>query len=149
MPPSDTMTEPHGAFTAALVEALQALPANTPASIVYQRVKAVLEGNSVSDQEPDLDASAARRQEPLFGGEASDSGKVLAAALKTDEDGMVSLDIGRVSGIGPGSEFTSTAESGAAKGIVLRVNAFDGIARSTAELSVRQRPRWLPARSSH
>jgi hypothetical protein len=101
---------------------------------VYQRVKAVLEGNGVSDQEPDLDASATRRQQPLFGGHAADSGKVLTAALKTDEDGLVSLDIGRVSGIGPGSEFTATAETGAGKGIVLRVNALDGIARSTAEI---------------
>jgi hypothetical protein len=32
MPPADEATEPHGAFTAALVEALQALPADTPAS---------------------------------------------------------------------------------------------------------------------
>ena len=133
-PPFDTMTEPHGAFTAALVEALQVLPANAPAAVVYQRVKAVLEGNGVSDQEPDLDASATRRQQPLFGGHAADSGKVLTAALKTDEDGLVSLDIGRVSGIGPGSEFTATAETGAGKGIVLRVNALDGIARSTAEI---------------
>jgi hypothetical protein len=133
-PLSGTMTEPHGAFTAALVEALQVLPANATASVVYQRVKAVLEGSGVSDQEPDLDALPARRQEPLFGGQAADSGKVLTAALKTGEDGLVSLDIGRVSGIGPGSEFTSTAESGPGKGIVLRVNALDGIARSIAEV---------------
>jgi hypothetical protein len=143
-PPSDTMTERHGAFTAALVEALQVLPADAPASVVYQRVKAVLEGNAVSDQEPDLDASSARRQEPLFGGQAADSGKVLTAALKTGEDGLVSLDIGRVSGIGPGSEFTSTAESGAAKGIVLRVSALDGIARSTAEIVSPAKARVAP-----
>jgi hypothetical protein len=101
---------------------------------VYQRVKAVLEGNGVSDQEPDLDASTARRRQPLFGGQAADSGKVLTAALKTDEDGEVLLDIGRVSGIGPGSELTSMAKTGASKGIVLRVTALDGIARSTAKV---------------
>jgi Caspase domain len=133
-PPPDTVTEPHGAFTAALVEALQVLPANAPASVVYQRVKAVLEGNGVSDQEPDLDASAKRRQEPLFGGQAANSGKVLTAALKTDDDGAVWLDIGRVSGVGPGSEFTSTAETGPSKGIVLRVSDLQGIARSTAQI---------------
>jgi hypothetical protein len=133
-PLSDTLTEPHGAFTAALVEALQVLPANAPASVVYQRVKAVLEGSGVSDQEPDLDASSTRRQQPLFGGTAAENGKVLTAALKTDENGLVLLDIGRVSGIGPGSEFTSTAETGAAKGIVLRVHELDGIARSNAEI---------------
>ena len=143
-PPSDTMTEPHGAFTAALVEALQVLPANAPASVVYQRVKAVLEGSGVSDQEPDLDASSARRQQPLFGGQGADSGKVLTAALKTDEDGLVSLDIGHVSGIGPGSEFTSTAETGASKGIVLRITALDGIARSTAEIVSRAKVKVAP-----
>jgi Caspase domain/Domain of unknown function (DUF4384) len=143
-PSSSTMTEPHGAFTAALVEALQVLPANAPASVVYQRVKAVLEGNGVSDQEPDLDASPARRQQPLFGGRAADSGKVLTAALKTDEDGLVSLDIGRVSGIGPGSEFTSTAEAGASKGVVLRVSALDGIARAAAEIVSPAKARVAP-----
>ena len=58
-PPPDTVQEPHGAFTAALIESLQVLPANAPASIVYQRVKAVLEGSGVSDEEPDLDATCA------------------------------------------------------------------------------------------
>ena len=120
------------------------LPANAPASVVYQRVKAVLEGNGVSDQEPDLDASSARRQQPLFGGQAADSGKVLTAALKTDEDGLVSLDIGRVSGVGPGSEFTSTAETGASKGIVLRVSALDGIARSSAKVVSPARAKVAP-----
>jgi hypothetical protein len=133
-PPPDAATEPHGAFTAALIEALQVLPANAPASVVYQRVKAVLEGNGVSDQEPDLDASAARRQQPLFGGAAAASGKVLTAALNTDDDGLVWLDIGQVSGVGPGSEFTSTADSGPSKGIVLRVSDLQGIARSTAQV---------------
>jgi hypothetical protein len=34
-------------------------------------VKAVLEGSSMPDQELDLDATAARRQQPLFGGAAA------------------------------------------------------------------------------
>ncbi len=103
MPVADKATEPHGAFTAALLEALQALPADTPASLVYERVKAVLEGGSVPDQEPDLDASAARRQQPLFGGSAASSSKIRTAALGTGDDGSVSLDIGRVSGVGVGT----------------------------------------------
>ena len=83
MPLSDKATEPHGAFTAALIEALEALPAAMPASVLYQRVKAVLEGGSVPDQEPDLDATPARRRQPLFGGPAADSRKTHVAALKT------------------------------------------------------------------
>jgi hypothetical protein len=143
-PPPDTVTEPHGAFTAALVEALQVLPANAPASVVYQRVKAVLEGNGVSDQEPDLDASAKRRQEPLFGGDAASSNKVLTAALKTDEDGTVWLDIGQASGVGPGSEFTSVAEAGRADVVKLRVKDLQGIARSSAEVVSPSNARIVP-----
>jgi hypothetical protein len=158
MPVSDKVTEPHGAFTAALVETLQVLPASTPASVVYQRVKAVLEGENVSDQNPDLDATAARRQQPLFGGAAADSGKVHAAALMTDEDGKVWLDIGRVSGIGMGSEFTSTMPNSKGQAVKLRVAGLEGIARSSAGVisppgakvapgEVFELTKWLPAES--
>ena len=50
-----------------------------------------------------------RRALPLFGGAAgkADANKVRTAAVKIDSDGSVWLDIGMVSGIGPGSEFTA------------------------------------------
>lgn len=131
-PPPDSVKEPHGAFTAALIETLQVLPADAPASVVYQRVRAVLEGNGVSDEEPDLDAPESRRREPLFGGKASTGNKVLAAALRTDSEGTVWLDIGRASGVGPGSEFTE--DDGGAAGVKLRVTTLEGIARSTASV---------------
>jgi len=156
MPPSDKTAEPHGAFTAALVEALQALPANAPASLVYQRVKAVLEGGSVPDQEPDLDATAARRQQPLFGGTAADSGKIRAAALQTDDSGSVWLDIGRVSGVGAGSEFTATSPDKKGQTVKLCIAELEGIARSTASVvsppgakvaagEVFELTKWIPA----
>ncbi|MGA2753379.1 MAG: caspase family protein [Terracidiphilus sp.] len=127
-------TEPHGAFTAALLQALQALPADTPASVIYERVKAVLEGSNVPDQEPDLDATAARREQPLFGGAAAKSDKVRAAALGTNDDGSVSLDIGRASGLGVGSEFTAAIANSAGKSVLLRITGLDGLARSSAEI---------------
>jgi len=127
-------TEPHGAFTAALLQALQALPADTPASVVYERVKAVLEGSNVPDQEPDLDATAARREQPLFGGAAAKSDKVRAAALGTNDDGSVSLDIGRASGLGVGSEFTAAIANSTGPKVLLRITSLDGLARSSAEI---------------
>jgi hypothetical protein len=133
MPPTGPSAEPHGAFTAALVQALEVLPADTPASLVYQRVRAVLEGSSVPDQEPDLDASETRRQEPLFGGAAAKSNKVRTTALGT-KDGAVSLDIGQVAGLGKGSEFTSEQPGKDGKPVVLRIKEFNGIARSTADV---------------
>jgi hypothetical protein len=156
MPVSDKTTEPHGAFTAALIEALQTLPANTPSGLVYERVKAVLEGGSVPDQEPDLDAGAARRQQPLFGGATASSNKIRAAALGTSDDGSVSLDIGRVSGVGVGTEFTATDPNSAGQKVQLRITSLDGIARSSAQVvspagakvaagEVFELTKWIPA----
>jgi Caspase domain len=131
--PSDDMPESHGAFTAALLETLQVLPANAPASLVYQRVKAILEGSGFPQQEPDLDANATRRTQPLFGGTAdkADADKVRTAALKVDSDGSVWLDIGMVSGIGPGSEFTAITAAGKTP-VKVRVDKALGVARSSA-----------------
>ena len=159
IPTTDAAADPHGAFTAALLEALQVLPADAPASLVYARVKAVLEGSSVPDQEPDLDASAARRQQPLFGGVASKSNKIRAAALGTSDDGTVTLDIGRVSGLGVGSEFTAMVAGGAGKNTVLRITSLDGLARSSAQVvtpagakvaagDVFEMSKWVPADNS-
>ena len=134
MPTGDTGAEPHGAFTAALLQALQTLPADTPASVVYERVKAVLEGGNVPDQEPDLDATVARREEPLFGGSAAKSDKIRTAALGANDDGSISLDIGRASGLGVGSEFTATAPNSAGQTVVIRITSLDGLARSSAEI---------------
>jgi hypothetical protein len=134
--PSENMPEAHGAFTAALIEALQVLPADAPALLVYQRVKAVLEGSGFPDQEPDLDANAIRRAQPLFGGAAgaANADKVRTAALKVDTDGSVWLDIGMVSGIGPGSEFTATTSNAGNQPVKLRVDKALGVARSSATI---------------
>jgi hypothetical protein len=119
----------------------------------------VLEGGNVSDQEPDLDATAARRQQPLFGGTASGSGKVHAAALTTDDEGSVWLDIGRVSGIGKGSEFSSMIPNSKGQTVKLRVAGLEGIARSSASVisppgakvapgEVFELTKWVPAESA-
>ena len=137
MPTGDTNAEPHGAFTAALLQALQTLPADTPASVVYERVKAVLEGGNVPDQEPDLDATVARREEPLFGGSAAKSGQDFLAPppLGANDDGSISLDIGAaLSGLGVGSEFTATAPNSAGQTVAVRITSLGGLARSSAEI---------------
>lgn len=128
--------ESHGAFTAALIETLQVLPADAPASLVYQRVKAILEGSGFPQQEPDLDANATRRAQPLFGGEAgaAHTDKVRTAALKADDDGSVWLDIGMVSGIGPGSEFTAITTKPGDTPVKLRIDKALGVARSSATI---------------
>jgi hypothetical protein len=88
----------------------------------------------VPDQDPDLDATEARRQQPLFGGVAAKSSKIRAAALGTTDDGSVLLDIGSVAGVGKGSEFTSENPGSDGKPVLLRITDMNGIARSTAEV---------------
>ncbi len=125
--------ETHGAFTAALVQALETLPADAPAGLVYSRENAALEGGSVGNQDPELDAGPVRRTQPLFGGAKADDGKVMAAALKMDTDG-VWLDIGRAAGVGVGSEFVSSSKDSKGYATTLRVTAMQGIARSSAQV---------------
>ena len=152
-------TEPHGAFTAALVEALQVLPADAPAAVVYQRVRAVIQNEDVPDEDPDLDATAQRREQPLFGGATVASDKIRTAALGTGNNGAVWLDVGRVSGVGVGSEFIATVPNGEGQKVQLRVTALEGIARSVAEVvspqgakvkpgEIFEMTKWSPAQSA-
>lgn len=159
MPTSGADTEPHGAFTVALLQTLQALPADTPAAVVYERVKAVLDGSNVPDQDPELDASQVRREEPLFGGAASKSGKIRVAALGTNDDGSVSLDIGSAAGFGKNSEFTAIIPNSAGQKVVLRITSLNGLARSSAEVvsppgakvaagDIFELSKWIPGESA-
>jgi hypothetical protein len=122
-----------GHFTAALVEALEALPAEAPAAVVYERVQAVMGNSQVPDQNPDLDASQARRREPLFGGAATKVGYLQTAAIGTNEDGTVLLHVGKIATVGVGSEFVSVTDSSGPK-VTLRVVAQEGIARTRANV---------------
>lgn len=129
-----TSAEPHGAFAAALLETLETLPADTPAALVDERVRAVLEGSSVPNQQPDLDAGTARRQQPLFGGTTAALGKIRTAALGAGDEGHVTLDVGQVSGVGVGSEFTAMQPNRNGQTIRLRIASLQGLARSSAEV---------------
>ena len=100
------------------------------------------------DQDPDLDATAARREQPLFGGAAAKSDKVRAAALGTNDDGVVSLDIGRASGLGVGSEFTSTRPTARDRTFNFASPAWMASRAPRPKSSARRARRLLPAISS-
>ena len=144
---------PHGVFTMALIDALQALPANIPANDLWKRVQVDLEVQGFSDQQPVLDGTKQRRDQPLFGGEPG-SDKVRAAVVSADDDGVV-LDIGSVADIGIGSEFVSLAQ-GTGQKTTLRITAATGVARSVATIvspagakvaakDVFELAKWVPA----
>jgi Caspase domain len=148
------VAEPHGAFTAALIKALQVLPSDAPATVVFQQVNAELEGNGIADQAPSLDAAGTRRQQPLFGGAAM-QGKLRAAVTAISDDGTVELDSGRLAGIGPGSTFVSFAPQDPSKAFTLKVTDLMGLAHSKASIvsppnahvavaSVFEIDKWVP-----
>ncbi len=154
-PTTAGVPEAHGAFTAALIKALEVLPADAPASLVDQQVNAELEGNGIADQTPSLDAAGTRRQQPLFGGAAAQAGKLRAAVVATVEDGSVVLDTGRLAGVGPGSTFVSFGVEDKSKVVTLSVTELDGIAQAKASISppnahvavgqVFELDKWVPA----
>ena len=122
--------ESHGAFTVALVEALRYLPADTPAIDVYKRVKVVMEGMGLVDQQPVLDSTDERKRASLFGTMLADA-KMRVAVVKISEDGAVILDSGVVGDIGPGSELTKSGDKSDAS-VRIRVTRVNGLSRSEA-----------------
>lgn len=131
--PSTTVA--HGAFTVALIKALETLPADAPASDVFRQVSATLEGEQVGDQTPAMDATQDRLREPLFGGMKAEAGKTRAAAIGVnEEEGTVLLDTGELAGIDAGSEFTSLGVDGEGRHIRLKVESVDGLTHSTAKV---------------
>jgi hypothetical protein len=155
-PATSGVSEPHGAFTAALIKALEELPADTPASVVVQQVDAELEGNGIADQAPSLDAASARRLEPLFGLAPARAAKLRAAVVAASDDGSLELDTGRLAGIGPGSTFTSFGVADKSKLVTLQVTDLVGLAHSKASVvspahthipvgAVFEIDKWIPA----
>ncbi len=125
---------PHGAFTLALLQALETLPEDAPAEVVYQHVRAALEAEDVPDQNPSLDSAKQRLAQPLFGGAASASHEVRAASIGVDDEGRVLLDAGQLAGIAAGSEFESLIPDANGKTIKLRVESLQGLTHSTAKI---------------
>jgi len=125
----------HGAFTIALIQALKALPANTPASDVYKRVKVVMQGMGLADQQPALGGVASRPRDALLGS-SSESTRLRVAVAREGmlDNGRIVLDAGKITGIGRGSEFVSVTESKSSPQVRIRVVELDGMNKSLAEL---------------
>ena len=125
--------EAHGAFTIALIEALKSLPEDTPSLDVYKRVKVVMEGMGLDDQQPVLDGPMAREKQPLFSS-GSGSSKLRVAVASVPDSSHVVLDAGLASDLGPGSELVQVTESGRLGDTRIRVQQVTGLTRSDAEV---------------
>jgi hypothetical protein len=126
--------EHHGAFTIALIEALRALPANTPASDIYKRVKVVMQGVDLAGQQPALGGTASRPRDALFGASAGSTRLRVAVAREgVLENGRIVLDGGRITGIGRASELVKVTESKNSTEARIRVVELEGMNKSVAE----------------
>jgi hypothetical protein len=150
----------HGAFTIALIQALKALPANTPASDVYKRVKVVMQGMGLADQQPALGGVASRPRDALLGS-SSESTRLRVAVAREGmlDNGRIVLDAGKITGIGRGSELVSVTESKSSPQVRIRVVELDGMNKSLAELvgtgttkigagDLFELDKWIPAEES-
>ena len=146
----DSAGVPHGAFTVALMETLRALPANTPARDVYKRVKVLMEGMGLSDQQPAFNAPKDRLDMSMFG-KANGSEKLTVAVRPggAGEDGTIELDGGYALGLGVGSELTKKLADDPAKSsaapVRIRITELEGFTRSKAELIAPATPKQVEA----
>jgi hypothetical protein len=113
-----------------------------------------LEVQGVSNQQPMLDGTQQRKEQPLFGQEAG-SVKVRAAVARVGDDGII-LDTGTVADIGIGSEFVALRQGDKT---TLRITATAGINRSIATIvspagapvaakDLFELTKWVPARQT-
>jgi hypothetical protein len=122
---------PHGLFTEALLEAVRASSPNATSRQIFAATRAMVQGLHAA-QEPSIDASTARLDQPLFGGGASSA--TLVAVLHADDPARIELQGGLALGIRPGATLRAVDSLGA-NTPRLRVTASRGVARSIAELT--------------
>jgi len=143
---------PHGMFTQALVQAIEALPPDAAALDIYRRVMVNMDTAGAENQEPVLDTTSERKHEPLFGGVAV---KTSPRAIVVGVSNGIVLDTGPVADVGAGSEFTAVNDVNGVK-TVLRVTDALSVARSHAVVvspaKVEVKPaelyeltKWVPA----
>lgn len=95
----------HGAFTLALIEALQQLPNSVSAEAIFASARGILKNNGAT-QEPNLEALPERKSETLFGlanGKLIDHSTIAVSGIK---NGKVILEGGWALGLHVGNELS-------------------------------------------
>lgn len=124
--------EQHGVFTSALIESLNALPPDAPASVVMRKVNALMTVDGPQDQHAEILGKGNRS---LFGATGRSSGKVILAVTRDNGDRTYELDGGRALRLGVGSEFAKETTEKRAPEVRLRLTKVDALSFSTAEIA--------------
>ncbi len=127
----DDQGNPHGAFTVALMKALNSSPVNESAEVLFLRLKAIMQANG-STQEPVMGANETRRKQGLFGEDLRTSaGKTLVAVLKVNSAEHIDLQGGWAIGLNAGCELKKV---GTNAGEIIKITAVSGMAKCKATL---------------
>lgn len=127
----DDQGNPHGAFTVALIKALNSSSVNEPADILFLRLKAIMQANG-NTQEPVLGGNETRRKQGLFGEDLSkNAGKTVVAVLKNSGTDNIELQGGWAIGLNTGCELK---KMGANAGEVISITQVSGMAKCKAIL---------------
>lgn len=119
----------HGAFTVALLQAIQLHSIDVPVTTLYQTVREILKSNG-KRQEPVLTGSAERQRQNLFGVPASKLSDDLLLPASPGASGRVTLRGGLAFGLGLGNELVKVNN----EGVKLRIVKLIGMGESEAEL---------------
>ena len=110
----------HGAFTAALIHVLAAVPPNESANLIFRRTLAVMQ--SMSNQVPVIAGTPERLQAGLFGSDSTNiSGKLTLPLIRISPDGKVEVLGGFALGLGIGSEIVVSEGSSDAKRVRVEI----------------------------
>jgi hypothetical protein len=127
--------EPHGAFTVALMNALNALPASSAAEDIYKRVKVLMEGMGLEQQQPELAGSKERRQQALFGtGQGSGRLTVAVRPQRVRPEGSIELDGGLALGLGAGSVLKRVSGKVTDPEVTIQIREVRDLSTSIAEI---------------
>lgn len=122
----------HGAFTLALTETLNDLPANATAERVLNRVTAKLKAEGLQ-QDPVLAGVLGRRRAPLFGGETNaDLPKLHLNVIQASGTHEVDLQGGLAVGLTTGTELVPSGPGARGGAVRLRVTDVRNLVRSQA-----------------
>lgn len=125
----DENGNPHGAFTIALLKALQSLPSSASAEEIFTSARAILKYNGKT-QEPVLACNDTRKQQNLFGiDRANLPTSVTIAILDPRGTEEIIVQGGWAVGITKGSILENTDKT-----IKIQIVSVDGVNKSTAKL---------------
>jgi hypothetical protein len=125
----DNDMKPHGAFTIALMQAIQLNSIDVPVTTLFQSIRDILKSNG-KKQEPVLSGTDERRHQNLFGVPATRLKDELVVSGSVSENGKIRLRGGVALGLNVGNELTLTSN----EKIRIRISAIKGITESEAEM---------------